>query len=56
MGVWSGSIYTVMRPDFVDNGFRNIATGNFQRFEERSDRGSLNENFVIFSTKPGLKS
>jgi len=31
---------------FIDNGFRNIATGNFQRFGERSDRGSLNENFV----------
>ncbi len=31
---------------FLDNGFRNIATDNFQRLEERVDRGNLNENFV----------
>ncbi len=31
---------------FIDNGFRNVAVGNFQRFEERSDIGNLNENFV----------
>ena len=31
---------------FLDNGFRNIATGNFQMLGERTDRGNLNENFV----------
>jgi len=31
---------------FLDNGFRNIAMGNFQMLEERVDRGNLNENFV----------
>ncbi len=31
---------------FFDNGFRNIAAGNFQNLEERVDRGNLNENFV----------
>ncbi len=31
---------------FLDNGFRNIAAGNFQMLDERVDRGNLNENFV----------
>lgn len=31
---------------FMDNGFRNMAAGNFHALEERTDRGSLNENFV----------
>lgn len=31
---------------FWDNGFRNVAAGNFQPLNERIDRGSLNENFV----------
>lgn len=31
---------------FMDNGFRNIAAGNFHALDERTDRGSLNENFV----------
>ncbi|MEK7450050.1 MAG: ATP-binding protein [Planctomycetota bacterium] len=31
---------------FWDNGFRNRAINNFQDFEFRTDRGSLNENFI----------
>lgn len=31
---------------FLDNGFRNISINNFQKLEERIDRGNLNENFV----------
>ncbi|MBS3092090.1 ATP-binding protein [Candidatus Pacearchaeota archaeon] len=31
---------------FLDNGFRNIILNNFQRLEERTDKGAINENFV----------
>ncbi|OQX54486.1 MAG: hypothetical protein B5M48_00750 [Candidatus Omnitrophica bacterium 4484_213] len=31
---------------FLDNGFRNVSINNFQKLEERIDRGNLNENFV----------
>ncbi len=31
---------------FRDNGFRNMVINNFQPLEDRTDRGSLNENFV----------
>ncbi|MCD6423577.1 MAG: ATP-binding protein [Elusimicrobia bacterium] len=31
---------------FLDNGFRNLVVNNFQRIDERVDRGVLNENFI----------
>ncbi|MBI2631972.1 ATP-binding protein [Candidatus Pacearchaeota archaeon] len=31
---------------FIDNGFRNIILNNFQKKNERVDKGQLNENFV----------
>ena len=31
---------------FLDNGFRNITINNFQEIKNRTDQGSLNENFV----------
>jgi len=31
---------------FYDNGFRNSAINNFQRYDNRTDQGMLNENFV----------
>jgi len=31
---------------FLDNGFRNVIIKNFQRLEDRTDSGNLNENFV----------
>jgi len=31
---------------FLDNGLRNFVIKNFQRLEDRSDSGSLNENFI----------
>lgn len=31
---------------FYDNGFRNMVIDNFQKFDNRTDRGALNENFV----------
>lgn len=32
---------------FIDNGFRNMAIGNFQELKKRTDIGMLNENFVF---------
>lgn len=32
---------------FYDNGFRNGLVGNFQKLEDRNDRGELNENFFF---------
>jgi len=31
---------------FLDNGFRNYIIKNFQKLEDRTDSGSLNENFI----------
>lgn len=31
---------------FVDNGFRNIVVDDFRKYEQRTDIGKLNENFV----------
>ena len=31
---------------FIDNGFRNISIKNFNSIENRTDLGSLNENFI----------
>jgi len=40
---------------FLDNGFRNIITSNFQKLDNRADRGQINENFVSSEiTKAGL--
>ena len=41
---------------FVDSGFRNIIISNFQKLEDRTDLGSLNENFVASELlKKGFK-
>jgi len=31
---------------FLDNGFRNIIISNFQKLDNRADRGQINENFA----------
>ncbi len=31
---------------FLDNGFRNIVIKNFQKIEDRTDTGEINENFI----------
>ena len=31
---------------FSDNGLRNMLTGNFNRFNDREDKGELLENYV----------